>query len=99
VQAAYENGVIKISWDASSDESKSYFDGYNIYFSKKSLILRSTKDLPSPIPVDKNQHELVLQNLEGPAKYFIHVRSRNKSGDFSFPSLPEVVVQPTYSAY
>ncbi|MFQ6114505.1 MAG: fibronectin type III domain-containing protein [bacterium] len=99
VQAVSDQGIIRISWDASSDESKPHFDGYNIYCSNKSLILVSIKHLPPPVIVDKNQHQIELQDLDRSSRYFVHVRSRDKNGDLSFPSLPEVVIQPANSSF
>ncbi|MFQ5864380.1 MAG: fibronectin type III domain-containing protein [bacterium] len=99
VQVVSENGVTKVSWDASSDESRPHFGGYNVYYSTKSLILVSIKQLPPPMFVNKNQHEVELQDLDSSTRYFVHVRSRDKNGDLSFPSLPEVVIQPANSSF
>lgn len=49
--------------------------------------------------VNKNQHEVELQDLDSSTRYFVHVRSRDKNGDLSFPSLPEVVIQPANSSF
>lgn len=93
VRMTQEEGLVKISWEPSPDESKPAFDGYNIYYAKKSLILASVKKLPVPVMVDKNQHEVILRDLDRASQYFVHVRSRNIKGDLSFPSLPELLIK------
>lgn len=97
VRMTKENGQIKISWDRSPHENQPQFEGYNVYYATKSLILASVKDLPMPVVVDKYHHETVLTNLEKTSRYFVHVRSRDKDGTLSFPSLPELVIKPNSS--
>lgn len=96
VRMTRENSHIKISWDPSPDENQSQFDGYNIYYSKKSLILASVKALPRPLIVYRSQHDVILQDLNSASQYFVHVRSKDKDGNLSFPSLPELVIKSTF---
>lgn len=91
-QASYEHGEIRITWEASADEALPDFEGYNIYYANESLILTAIKKLPPPVMVDKNQHACTLADLQPNARYFLHVRSRNRNDELSFPSLPELIV-------
>ncbi|MFQ5753739.1 MAG: fibronectin type III domain-containing protein [bacterium] len=81
-----------MSWQASPHESQPQFAGYNLYYAKKSLILAPIKELPTPIFLEKFQHEFTLTNLDSHATYFGHIRSRNRDGDISLPSLPELLI-------
>lgn len=93
VKAFYLNNEVKIIWQPSYHENLSNFEGYNIYYSTRSLILSSIKNLPSPIMVNKAQHEVILHDLKESVPYYVHVRSRDKKGNISLPSLPELIVQ------
>jgi len=87
-------GALVVSWKASPDESRKDFGGYNVYVSTTSLLLSSKNDLPDPVKVNKETHSVTVKNLEAGKVYFVHVRSRKRSGEVSVPSLPEVVGRP-----
>lgn len=88
-----ENGTVKIVWGASPDTGRAYFEGYNVYYAPRSLMLSAFDDLPTPILADKTQHGVQLTDLKPAVRYFIHVRSRDTSGRVSLPSLPELDVR------
>lgn len=80
----------KIIWQASPDEGRPDFAGYNVYISAKSLILAPVKNLPQPVLAGKI-HEYSTDVGKGAT--FVHVRSRNAKGDISLPSLPEIEIR------
>lgn len=87
-----QNGKVRIQWRASPHEDRADFAGYNVYFSRKSLIFTAIKELPSPGILDKNQHQHILENLDETSPIFVHVRSRDSRGNVSLPSLPELKI-------
>ena len=87
-----ENQAFRLVWDASIDQDHPDFMGYNIYYGPKSLVLASVEDLPTPIFVAKPQNDFLFTNLDSTEEYYIHIRSANKKGDISLPSLPELVI-------
>ena len=88
VQQIKQSEEHKIIWEASSDEKKPGFAGYNVYFSNKSLIFTAIKNLPVPVELDKTVHECIPDDID--SLTFLHVRSRNTRGEISLPSLPEI---------
>ncbi len=97
VSISPENEQITIIWDTSIHEDKPEFAGYNLYYSRKSLMFAPIKNLPPPVVLGKNQHSYTLDNLDPTVKHFVHVRSRDLDGNLSFPSLPEVIIPPASS--
>ena len=81
-----------IVWQASPDEKRPDFAGYNIYISDNSLILAPVKNLPQPVLAGKI-HEYLYSADVGDGAKFVHVRSRNAKGDISLPSLPEIEIR------
>ena len=81
-----------IVWQASPDEKRPDFAGYNIYISYNSLILAPVKNLPQPVLAGKI-HEYLYSADVGEGAKFVHVRSRNAKGDISLPSLPEIEIR------
>lgn len=86
--------AVKVTWKAGPEETARWFDGYNVYCSPVSLLLRSAEELPEPVKVGRKIHQVVISDLEPGKPYFIHVRSRKKSGELSGPSLPEKIGIP-----
>lgn len=87
-----EGHELLLKWQASTDESKPDFQGYNIYISAKSLVFGFLSDLPEPLQLDKNVHQFKIDKEEVASPCFIHIRSRNTKGHLSYPSLPELVI-------
>ncbi len=81
-----------LKWQASTDESKPDFQGYNIYISTKSLVFGFLSDLPEPLQLDKNIHQFKIDKEQAASPCFVHIRSRNTKGHLSHPSLPELVI-------
>jgi len=81
-----------VQWQASIHEQEASFLGYAVYAARKSLILAPLQALPQPIAVDKQTHHLTLARSTLPRQAFIHVRSTNRRGHLSLPSLPELVI-------
>jgi hypothetical protein len=86
--------AIKISWDASPDESGSELDGYNVYFDTKSLALFPPDSLPFAVQLRKNARECVVRGLQNGRSYFFHVRSRTRDGNIGAASLSEQEAAP-----
>ena len=97
IQLEAGENAIAVIWDASPDEAKSYFSGYNIYFDTNSSALLSPDRLPSASQVRKDMHEYVIRGLKNDQEYFVHVRSRHVDDGISEAGLPEKVATPQSS--
>jgi len=86
--------ALEVSWRPSPDAEEDWFEGYNVYYSKESLLLKGGDQLPTPIMVGKDKLSVTIEGLDPGVAYFVHVRGRRKGGELSLPSLPEVVGIP-----
>jgi hypothetical protein len=96
VSLARSGGQLQLHWRASVHENREGFVGYNIYISPKSLIFAPVVALPEPVLILKKQgdYEYTLDNNSAGSTLFFHVRSLDKNGDISLPSLPELLHTP-----
>ncbi len=86
--------VIKVIWDASTDQASYMLAGYNIYFSEEALALLAPNQLPVAVQVGKGLNECLVRGLENDRHYFFQVRSRNNEGDISVASQLETKTAP-----
>ncbi|MFQ5630648.1 MAG: hypothetical protein ACE5I1_17900 [bacterium] len=96
VQAKTTGSQVEITWEFPQMPSAHQITGFNVYLSAESLVYTALSDLPAPtLQATRDKTCILLPIPKKLRTILIHVRSKNKHGDVSLPSLPEVMLEIT----
>lgn len=94
VQAKLARAHIEISWDMPALPAASDISAFHVYLSERTLIYTPMAELPAPAQIcSARVRRARIAAPTSATTVFIHVRSANKRGDLSLPSLPEIKMQ------
>ena len=94
VRAEVVENHIKIYWRPPQLEPAVAISAYAVYLSSISLIYTAVSDLPEPVAkLATSQMNVQIPKPKDRQKLFLHMRSADKDGLLSLPSLPEIILE------